>query len=227
MERLLTRRFSLENDFMNYNSDDLLYGAMQYLATYHPEMHLLYLTKKNYKKAQNDLANLCGASTKTISRHLSRLIEKGLVKEKKIYLGADKVEYDCYTFPYEHSSRYQIIDNEMLWYVVSTRNHQAVRVYLQLLNWYKWKAETGEFYNFDNKDILAKLGYSTNSNNALASSMVTNILESFYREGIIDYQEYMEQTIDNSGRVVSFPQKRLLFVAEYKQQLKSAPKAAK
>ena len=225
MEQGYTRRFSLEEDFMNYNSDDLLFGAMQYLATYHPEMRLLYLTKKNFKKAQKDLANLCGSSTRTITRHIERLIEKGLVREKQLYLGANKEVYDCYTFPYDSSGRYQIIDNEMLWYVVSTRNHQAVRVYLQLLNWYKWKAESGEYYNFDNKDILAKLGYSTNSNNALASSMVTNILESFYREGIIDYAEYMEQTIDNSGKVITFPQKRLLFVAEYKQQLKAAPRA--
>ena len=225
MEQGYTRRFSLEEDFMNYNSDDLLFGAMQYLATYHPEMRLLYLTKKNFKKAQKDLANLCGSSTRTITRHIERLIEKGLVREKQLYLGANKEVYDCYTFPYDSSGRYQIIDNEMLWYIVSTRNHQAVRVYLQLLNWFKWKAESGEYYNFDNKDILAKLGYSTNSNNALASSMVTNILESFYREGIIDYAEYMEQTIDNSGKVITFPQKRLLFVAEYKQQLKAAPRA--
>ena len=225
MENIITRRFSLEDDFMNYNSDDLLFGAMQYLATYHPEMHLLYLTKKKVKKAQNELASICGATTRTVSRHIDRLKEKGLIKEKTLYLGANKDEYECYIFPYERLGRYQIIDNEMLWYVVSTRNHQAVRVYLQLLNWYKWKAESGEFYNFDNKDLLAKLGYSTESNNALRSGMITNILESFYREGIIDYAEYMEQKIDNKGNIVAFPQKRLLFVAEHKAQLKEAPKA--
>lgn len=227
MENIITRRFSLEDDFMNYNSDDLLFGAMQYLATYHPEMHLLYLTKKKAKKAQNELASICGATTRTVSRHIDRLKEKGLIKEKTLYLGANKDEYECYIFPFERSGRYQIIDNEMLWYVVSTRNHQAVRVYLQLLNWYKWKAESGEFYNFDNKDLLAKLGYSTESNNALRSSMITNILESFYREGIIDYAEYMEQKVDNKGNIVAFPQKRLLFVAEHKAQLKEAPKAKK
>lgn len=84
---------------------------------------MLYLTKKNYKKAQNDLVNLCGVTKGTLTRHLKRLIEKGLVKEKTIYIGADKVEYECYTFPYDFNGKYQIIDNEMLWYVVSTRNH--------------------------------------------------------------------------------------------------------
>ena len=210
---------------MNYNSDDLLFGAMQYLATFHPEMKLLYLTKKKYKKEQANLANLCGVTKGTITRHLNRLIEKGLVKEKVIYLGANQEKYECFTFPYDYDGKYQIIDNEMLWYVVSTRNHQAVRVYITLLNWYKWKAQTGEFYNFDNKDILEKLGYSIKSNNALATSMITNILESFWREGVIDYEEYYEKREDNNGNIIPMPQKRLLFVAERKQQLKTAPKA--
>ena len=225
MENEYTRRFSLERDFMNYDSDDLLYGALQYLATYHPELHLLYLTKKNYKKAQKDLVNLCGTTARTLTRHMDRLIEKGLIKEKTIYVGADKVEYECYTFPYKHDEKYQIIDNEMLWYVVSTRNHQAVRVYITLLDWYKWKKSEGATYVFDNKDILARLGYSTASNNALASSMVSNILESFWREGVIDYVEFMDEIINNKGNIVKFPQKRLLFVAEKKSQLKTAPKA--
>lgn len=224
MQEVITRRLSLEDDFMNYNSDDLLFGAMQYLATFHPELNILYLTKKKVKKAQNELASICGATTRTVSRHIDRLKEKGLVKEKTLYLGADKVEYECYIFPYDSSGRYQIVDNEMLWYIVSTRNHNAVRVYLQLLNWFKWKAEAGEFYNFDNKDLVAKLGYSTKGNYTLASSMITNILESFYREGIIDYQEYYEQSVDNKGNIITFPQKRLLFVAEHKAQLKEAPK---
>lgn len=225
MEQGYTRRFSLEEDFMNYNSDDLLFGAMQYLATYHPELQLLYLTKKKYRKEQANLANLCGVTKGTVTRHLNRLIEKGLVKEKKIYIGADAVEYECYIFPYDYSGKYQIIDNEMLWYVVSTRNHQAVRVYITLLNWYKWKAQSGEYFNFDNRDIMLKLGYSPDSKNTLASSMVTNILESFWREGVIDYEEYYEKTMDNNGNTIPVPQKRLLFVAEYKQQLRAAPKA--
>lgn len=94
-----------------------------------------------------------------------------------------------------------------------------------MLNWYRWKAESGETFTFDNKDLLAKLGYTTNSNYTLGSSMVTNILESFWREGIIDYVEYMEETINNKGNIIKFPQKRLLFVAERKSQLKTAPKA--
>ena len=163
------------------------------------------MTKKNFKKAQKELANLIGASTRTLSRHLDRLKEKGLIKEKTIFVGESKTEYECYTFPYDANGKYQIVDNEMLWYVVSTRNHQAVRVYLTLLSWYRWKQQSGETYVFDNKDILQKLGYSVASNNALASSLVTNILESFWREGVIDYVEFMEEKMDNNGNIIKYP----------------------
>lgn len=216
METNYTRRFSLEENFMNYDSNDLLYGALQYLATYHPELHLLYLTKKNYTKSKQQLMAICGLDSRGIKRHLDRLIEKGLIKEKKIYVGENKVEYDCFVFPYDTKEKYQIINNEMLWYVVSTRNKQAVRVYIYLLNKYNWKKN----YEFSNKELIEALGYSTNGNNALASSMVSNILESFKREGVIDYSEYYETKIDNCGRQIPTPKKALVFVASHKSELK-------
>lgn len=216
MNKEYTRRFSLEENFMNYDSNDLLYGALQYLATYHPELHLLYLTKKNYTKSKQQLMAICGLDSRGIKRHLDRLIEKGLIKEKKIYVGENKVEYDCFVFPYDTKEKYQIINNEMLWYVVSTRNKQAVRVYIYLLNKYNWKNN----YEFSNKELIEALGYSTNGNNALASSMVSNILESFKREGVIDYTEYYEIKIDNCGRQIPTPKKALVFVASHKSELK-------
>jgi len=206
---------------MSYDTNDLLYGAMQYLATYHPELHLLYLTKKNYTKSKKELMSLCDLDSRGIKRHLDKLIEKGLVKEKTIYVGENKTEYECYTFPYNFNDRYQIVNNEMLWYVVSTRNKQAVRIYIYLLNKYKWKAQSGESYDFSNKELLEVLGYSTNGKNSIASSMITNILESFKREGVIDYCEYYEQRIDNAGREIPMPKKTLTFVASSKSELKS------
>lgn len=220
MEQNYTRRFSLERDFMDYDSNDLLYGALQYLATYHPELKMLYLTKKNYTKSKKELMNLCGLDSRGIKRHLDRLIEKGLIKEKTIYVGENKVEYECFTFPYNHKDKYQIVNNEMLWYVVSTRNKQAVRIYIYLLNKYNWKSQSGDSYEFSNKELVEVLGYSTNGKNSLASSLVSNILESFKREGIIDYSEYYETRIDNCGREIPTPKKSLNFVARTKSELK-------
>jgi hypothetical protein len=53
------RRFSLEGDFMNYNTDDLLFGAMYHLSTYHPVEKKLYLSKKNLLKNKKTIYELC------------------------------------------------------------------------------------------------------------------------------------------------------------------------
>lgn len=42
----LQRKFSLEEDFMNYSTDDLLFGLMYSMATYNPNYFKLYLSKK-------------------------------------------------------------------------------------------------------------------------------------------------------------------------------------
>lgn len=212
-----TRRMSLENDFMDYSTDDLLYGAMAYLATFHPEERKLYLTKKNYAKNRKNFYNLIGSNeAKTLKRHLDKLIEKGLIAEEEVKSGGEK--YPSYTFPYDKDTNYQIVEAEMLWYVVSTRNQQAVKVYVKLLNWYLWKSQEEEEFIFTNKDIMKALGYSTD--NKLASSMVSNILESFQREGVINYEEYFEEKITDDGKSVPTPKKRLTFVAKSKNELK-------
>ena len=64
------------------------------------------------------------------------------------------------------------------------------------------------------------LGYSTNTPNTLASSMVSNILESFKREGVIDYEDFFEEKIMDEGNSVPTPKKRLIFVARSKSELK-------
>jgi len=215
------RRLSLEQDFMNYSTDDLLFGHMYYLATYHPTEKKLYLTKKNYEKNRKNFYNLeDGGNAKTLKRHLDKLIEKGLIAEEQIDVGGEK--YSSYIFPYNYDEKYQIVENEMLWYIVSTRNRQAVKIYIQLLNWYLWKQETGDYFIFTNKDILTVLGYSPD--NKVASSVVSNILESLAREGVIKYEEYYEAHVNNNGISVPTPKKKLTFVAKSKKELPAVPR---
>lgn len=213
-----TRRLSLEEDFMKYNSDDLLYGALQYLATFHPVIKELYITKQNYAKHKKDLCFILGLNTRNIKNHLDRLIEKGLIKEKNIKVGSE--DYPSYVFPYNHDEKYQIVNNEMLWYIVSTRNQHAVRIYVKLLSWYKWKSAEDDNYIFTNKEIMAAIGYSTNSKNSEVSGMISNILESFKREGVIDYEDFYEEYITKDGEIIQTPKKRLWFVASTKSEIK-------
>lgn len=215
------RRFSLEDDFMKYDTDDLLFGAMYHLSTYHPEEKKLYLSRKNLLKNKKVIYELCGLNSQKLSRHLDKLIENNLIAETEMLIAGEKVP--VYTFPFNYNGNYQLIDNEMLWYLASTRNHQCIRIYVLLLRYYLWKQkvsqEQGEtiYYTFTNTDLLSSIGYSTD--NKLASSMITNILESFQREGIINYEEYYEEIITNKGFSVPSPRKRLLFVAQNKNDL--------
>ena len=206
---------------MKYDTDDLLFGAMYHLSTYHPEEKKLYLSRKNLLKNKKVIYELCGLNSQKLSRHLDKLIENNLIAETEMFIAGEKVS--VYTFPFNYDGNYQLIDNEMLWYLASTRNHQCIRIYVLLLRYYLWKQkisqEQGEtvYYTFTNTDLLSSIGYSTD--NKLASSMITNILESFQREGIINYEEYYEEIITNKGFSVPSPRKRLLFVAQNKNDL--------
>lgn len=57
------RRFSLENDFMNYNIDDLLLGYLQYLATFDVSKKRLYLWKKIYLKNRKTIGKCLSMTT--------------------------------------------------------------------------------------------------------------------------------------------------------------------
>lgn len=216
------RRLSLEEDFMNYSIDDMLFGVMYHLATFHPTERVFYITKKNFTKNKDLIKKVCGTeagsmSTQTLNNHLKKLKETNLIQERKIKSG--NTEYDSYTFSYEYKQKYQIIESEMLWYIVSTRSQQAIKIYIYLLNKYNWKKETNDNYIFTQEELLGALGYSTNSSNQKANSIVKNILESFAREGVIKYEDFYETIILNTGKVVHSPRKRLTFVASSKKEL--------
>ena len=210
------RRFSLEDDFMNYDTDDLLFGIMYHLSTYHPEDKKLYLSKKTLAKNKNIIYKLCDLNSQKMKRHLDKLIKNNLIAEKDMYIANETVP--VYIFPFEYKEKYQLIDNEMLWYIASTGNHNCIRIYVLLLNYFLWKKEKNDFYTFTNTDLLRDIGYS--ADNKIASSMISNILERFQREGIIEYENYYGEIATNSGKVVPSPKKRLLFVAKTKKDLK-------
>ena len=74
------------------------------------------------------------------------------------------------------------------------------------------------YYVFTNADLLKDIGYS--ADNKVASSVITNILESFQREGLIQYEEFYEEIITNKGISVPSPRKRLKFVAKVKTDMR-------
>lgn len=213
-----TRRMSLEENFMHYSIDDLLFASMVYFATYDPITKRLYLSKKNYGKHRKEIATLCDCTTRALRDHLKKLLSNNLVEETDI-LGEHGDTIPSYTFPYDVKDKYQIVNNEMLWYVINTRNKQGVKVYSYLLNKFIWKRQTGEKYVFTNREIISALGYIS-IDYGIISSMITNLLKSFCREGVIQITKFHEIQPNEYGNPVPVPRMGLEFVAEEIKQLK-------
>ena len=182
---------------------------MYALATFNPKEKKLYLAKRTFIANKQSVYNICGfTDARMMKRHLTKLIEKGLVSE-------DETNY---YFPQNIEEKYQIIEKDMLQYLANTRSNQAIRVYISLLDWYLWKKKENTEFIFTNRDILEKLGYS--QDNKVASSAMTDILESFAREGVIKYEHFYETNILTSGKEVPVPRMRLMFVARDKKELR-------
>ena len=207
----MQRRFSLDDDFMNYSIDDLLYGAMQYLATFHPVKKQLYLTKQNLMKNKKDIYAICNLDSRKLKAHIQKLMDKGLLKEEMID------EYPSYIFPYDYDGGYQLINYEMLWYLVSTRSKSSLQIYVYLLNKYLWKAQTEEDYIFTNKELQVAVGYSENTK--LANSIMSNVLESLSREGIIRFVDEWQEMTNINGTQTKTCRHRLVFIAKTKEDL--------
>lgn len=202
------RRIPVEGIFIHYDSNDILYAMMYALATYNPTEKNLYLLKKTFTQHKKSVYNICGfTDARMMKRHLTKLIEKGLVSE-------DETNY---YFPQNTEEKYRIIEKDMLQYLANTRSNQAIRVYISLLDWFLWKKKENTEFIFTNKDILEKLGYSPD--NKIASSTITDILESFGREGVIKVEHFHEIHILASGKEVPVPRMRLVFVARDKKEI--------
>lgn len=209
-KKVHTRRMPTEGAFMKYDSNDILYSLMYSFATYNPKEERLYLAKTLLTENKKLIYETCGFTGSTMmKRHLDKLIDKGLIAE----------DSSNYYFPQNTNEKYRIIQKEMLFYLTTTRSLNAVRIYMILLDCYLWKQKEGTEFNFTNTFLLEKLGYSLTNKNA--SAMVSNILESFSREGVIEFEEGYEKIITSAGKEVPTPVKILKFVATTKQEIKN------
>lgn len=209
-KKIHTRRMPTEGAFISYDSNDILYTIMYSLATYNPVEKKLYLAKSNLTANKKLIYSSCDFSgSAMMKRHLSKLIEKNLIEEDE----------NNYYFPYDINQKYRIVEKDMLFYLATTRSLNAIRVYMILLDGFLWKSKEQNEFNFTNAYLLDKMGYSTNNKNA--SVMITNILESFSREGVIIFEELYESKILSNGLEVPSPKKYLKFIATTKQEIKS------
>lgn len=223
-DKPIQRRFSLEGDFMNYKTNDLLYGFMRGLSTARTffedgkKITREYLPIKTFKKNKKLIASICNVSTRTIDNQLNKLAEAGLIDEGIEVIEVNGVEYDypCFWFPYNYDENYELIDIDVVRYLVNTRNSQAIRVYIYLLNKYKWKKD----YVFTVKELKQALGYADST--ITAYGMIRDILASFRNEGIIQFTKiYEAKDIGGLADYKTIPVERMKldFVAQHKADL--------
>lgn len=73
----------------------------------------------------------------------------------------------------------------MVKYLVNTRNANSIRIYIYLLNKYKWKADN---YIFTLEELKTALGYSVKTKSI--DVVINDILASLKREKIIDFIKF-------------------------------------
>ena len=54
----MTRKFSLEKDFMNLTIDDMVYGYIQHIATFAPELKVLYVPTAKVSEEKKNIAKM-------------------------------------------------------------------------------------------------------------------------------------------------------------------------
>lgn len=210
------RRYSLEDDFMNYNTDDLLYGYMRSISTAAPDgekKYKEYLSRKNYLKEKSAIAKTLNCSTRTVDRHLDKLIEAGLVAKDKIG------ELEVFVFPYDYTGKYELAEPQVIKYVVDVHSAQGVRIYIYLLNKYKWKKD----YVFTITELKKALGYAEKTKTA--DSTIKNCLAAL-KDKLIKYEHFTEMEsvgdwMEGSNRIIPVERMRLLFVVS---ETKNLPK---
>lgn len=95
----------------------------------------------------------------------------------------------------------------MVRYLVDTRNAQAIRVYLYLLNCSTMKKD----YVFTIREIKLALGYSESTTSA--DTTIANILKSFSKEGVIRFEKEKFDCVSNNGKTTTTERMVLKFIA--------------
>lgn len=189
---------------MDYSINDILYGFLYVNSTYNPVTNQLYITGKVKSELIKQFKATASISDRTVNRHFAKYLEPDV----------NLITLDPKTGNYVFNTNFSVwslVDADMLSYLVNTRSVNCIKVYVYLLNKHQYfTKKMGQEYIFTAKELLLALGYSeaTSSKNQATLAMITDILESLQREGIINYLDTWE--LNEEGKPM--PIKKLINV---------------
>ena len=139
-------------------------------------------------------------SLSTVKRNIDLYKRLGLIWEGKttdLYGN----EVDCY-FLQNEFKYYELIPYDTLRFLLNSTNGVVIKIYVYLLNKYKWK---GNGYQFTKKELGECVGYTNNKN---TNTMIDDILLNLKNNGLINWVEYWDTTKDGKPT----PKHKLTFV---------------
>ena len=178
------RRMPVEDAWLNHGVDSLIYSYMVNIASARPieggTGRELYLKFKKFNTHRATIRKLCDISVDTLRRRVDRLIEQGYIIKNK--------EEEIFLFPPNRTQPYILINNETLFFLVSTSNSFIIKLYVYLgykWNWKKFHHEST--YEFTLGELMDMLGYA--GRNAMAEKREGMGLAALKQEGFINFEK--------------------------------------
>lgn len=191
------RRFSLEEDFMKGNVNDIIYGKLQAISKINDKkQRYSHSTDFNLK----ELAAKLQVSDRTISRHLKSLEAAGFIVKGKELNQEGKMK-SCFFLPYNVNERYKLIPTTTLEFLLDVAKPKVIKAYLYFLDKYSWKAKTKETYVFTNEEVMTGIGLKINDSKNY--QQMRNILISLVNHGLISYVEFRHKGVIPNKRLTS------------------------
>ena len=188
-KNIQARTFNMEKDspFLHYQTDDLLFGALNAICSYSDEIDIgipchLYVLKSDFRDFRQIFSKKIGVDEKTVSNHLKHLIEKKMVIEfSTIYNGKEKKCFGVPDIPEDITSitiPLAKIKNFPL------QEKHSFRIYLYLLNKYR-----NNEINFTYKEIASAMGYEATHSGAITDK-ISIVLQKLQQEKIMEWTEF-------------------------------------
>lgn len=165
MEKI-KRAISLEDDFFDKRIDDILYGYLLSLTTYHLEEKVLYLTEKELSKNKKLIYAIEDFSAikkknDAFTLRIKKMQEKGLVQIKLMSLNNKQEKVYMFPNPASLDQRFYLIDKQLLQYICRTFTKTNLQIFIYLADrmQYTQISRPKELWSFTLTEIAEKIKY--------------------------------------------------------------------